>query len=80
VCDFRAYTGTSLYLINKPNKDITTSETPYFCHSHLVMKIVVGAPDAAAAAPNLAAFNEEIRTGPLPLDLIEASGCKQSCT
>ena len=74
-------------------QDLTTSETPYFCHSHLVMKINVGAPDAAAAVPNLAAFNTELRSGPLPLDLIQASsacgsaglhlfachGCQISC-
>jgi hypothetical protein len=77
VCDFRAYTGTPLYLINKPDPARTTSETPYFCHSHLVMKINIGAPDAAATAPNLAAFNEEARTGPLPLDLLQARGFKR---
>ena len=53
---------------------VTTSETPYFCHSHLIMKINIGAPDATATAPNLAAFNEEARAGPLPLDLLQASG------
>jgi hypothetical protein len=71
VCDFTAYTDKSLYLINKPNATLTTSETPFFCHSHLVMKINVGAPDPTASAPRLDAFNPERLTGPLPQDILE---------
>ena len=78
VCDFTGQSGRPLYVINKPNPDVTTSDTPYFCHSHLVMKINVGAPDAAAGVPNLNAFNNELRTGPLPLDLVQVTNwCSQ---
>ena len=90
LCDLTELTSLS----SLSTQDLTTSETPYFCHSHLVMKINVGAPDAAAAVPNLAAFNTELRSGPLPLDLIQASsvcasaslnpsachGCQISCS
>ena len=31
----------------------TTSETPYFCYSHLLMKLSVGKTDPNAQIPNL---------------------------
>lgn len=41
------------------------------CHSHLVMKINVGAPDAAARVPNLVGTHNEQLNGALPLALLE---------
>ena len=50
VCNFTGYdAGRSLYLYNQPDPARTTSETPFFCYSHLVMKINIsgkGAPPA----------------------------------
>ena len=53
VCDFTAYEGKALYVTNEHQPDRTTSETPYFCYSHLLMKINVGKPDPNAQIPNL---------------------------
>jgi hypothetical protein len=74
VCDFTTYAGQPLHLINKPNATLTTGLTPYFCHTHLVMRIDVGAAVPNAPAPNLAAFNTERQKGPLPLDILDVSG------
>lgn len=43
----------ALYLYNQPDKDRTTSETPFFCFSHLIMKIVVGDTNVTAHVPSL---------------------------
>ena len=80
VCDFSAYTGKSLYMINKPNPAVNTGLTPYFCHSHLVMRIDVGAAVPGASAPNLGAVNPERATGPLPNDILQVCGlCYAEC-
>jgi hypothetical protein len=43
----------AVYLVNEHQPDRTTSETPYFCYSHLLMKLNVGALDKGAQQPNL---------------------------
>ena len=45
----------TIYLVNEHDAARTTSETPYFCYSHLLMKINVGATDPEAQVPVLAA-------------------------
>jgi hypothetical protein len=80
VCDFAAYSGQPLYLINKSNATLTTSVTPFFCHSHLIMKINVGAAVANAPAPNLNAFNQERLTGPLPQSILEVGSPSDTVT
>lgn len=45
----------TIYLVNEHQPGKTTSETPYFCYSHLLMKINVGASDPGAQIPVLAA-------------------------
>lgn len=42
-----------MYLTNEHLPDRTTSETPYFCYSHLLMKLNVGALDPTAQKPTL---------------------------
>jgi hypothetical protein len=74
VCNFTAYKNTSMYLINKPNSAFTTSLTPFYCHSHLIMKIDVGDTDPNAGAPTLGATNDERDTGPLPTDVLQVDG------
>jgi hypothetical protein len=49
----------AVYLINEHQPDRTTSETPYFCYSHLLMKLNVGAPDHGAQKPNLDALRKD---------------------
>jgi hypothetical protein len=49
VCDLSNYAGRSLYLYNQPDPARTTSTTPFFCYSHLVMKMNVGAKGPAPA-------------------------------
>jgi hypothetical protein len=75
VCNFTAYAHTPIYLINKPNAAQTTGLTPFFCHSHLIMKINVGGPNANAGVPSVTpdVINGERLTGPLPQNTLQAS-------
>jgi hypothetical protein len=41
VCDFKALAGQTLYLWNIQDDD-RMKDVPFFCYSHLVMKIAVG--------------------------------------
>ena len=41
MCDFSGYSNRTLYMYNQPDSSRTTSETPFFCYSHLIMKIKV---------------------------------------
>jgi hypothetical protein len=43
--DFLCLFFKALYLTNEHQPDRTTSETPYFCYSHLLAKFNIGAPD-----------------------------------
>jgi hypothetical protein len=44
----------SVYLMNEHQPDRTTSETPYFCYSHLLAKLNIGAiADTNNQKPNL---------------------------
>ena len=53
VCDFRAYANQVIYLINEHDPARTTTETPYFCYTHLLMKINVGGAQLAALSENM---------------------------
>jgi FtsP/CotA-like multicopper oxidase with cupredoxin domain len=53
VCDFSGYSNRTLYLYNQPDSSRTTSETPFFCYSHLIMKIKVGESAADPVTPKL---------------------------
>ena len=55
VCDFSSYdAGRSLYLYNQPDPSRTTSETPFFCYSHLIMKInISGKGPAPTVQPKM---------------------------
>ena len=60
VCDFSSYdAGRSLYLYNQPDPARTTSETPFFCYSHLVMKINISGKGAAPAVQPKMAFGPD---------------------
>ena len=60
MCDFSSYdAGRSLYLYNQPDPARTTSETPFFCYSHLVMKINISGKGAAPAVPPKLVFGPE---------------------
>ncbi|KAG2484888.1 hypothetical protein HYH03_016369 [Edaphochlamys debaryana] len=50
VCDFTSYAGKTLYLWNAKD-DYRMNDVPFFCFSHLMMKIV---PAAVAVPPNSA--------------------------
>ncbi|KAG2491600.1 hypothetical protein HYH03_010165 [Edaphochlamys debaryana] len=50
VCDFTAYAGKTLYLWNAQD-DYRMKDVPFFCHSHLVMRIE---PQAVTPPPNSA--------------------------
>ena len=42
-----------MYLTDEHQPDRTTSETPFFCYTHLLMKINVGALAPNSPKPNL---------------------------
>jgi hypothetical protein len=50
VCNLSGHSGRTLYLYNQPDPDRTTSETPFFCYSHLIMKIKVRAAQGCCYA------------------------------
>jgi hypothetical protein len=89
VCDFSSYdAGRSLFLYNSPDPARTTSETPFFCYSHLVMKINISGKGAAPAVKPKMVFGPEegfletnvalnstyLQVAHLPLLLIICSG------
>jgi hypothetical protein len=47
VCDFKALAGQTLYLWNIQDDD-RMKDVPFFCFSHLVMKMLVGPADCTA--------------------------------
>ena len=49
----------AVYLTDEHQPDRTTSETPFFCYTHLLMKINVGATVANGPVPNLDALRTE---------------------
>ena len=48
-----------MYLTDEHQADRTTSETPFFCYTHLLMKINVGKTVANGPVPNLDALRTE---------------------
>lgn len=70
VCDFEGFENQVLYLWNEHDADRTTSETPYFCFSHLLMRINVGGREDAPE-PNLSG-GELDQKAQLPEKLLDA--------
>ncbi|KAG2440741.1 hypothetical protein HXX76_003598 [Chlamydomonas incerta] len=67
VCDFSAYSGRDVYLVNAYDDD-RMKDVPFFCNSHLFMKINVRCngtgPAGACAPPANAAFTPLVPAQP----------------
>lgn len=64
----------SLYLYNQPDQDRLTSEVPYFCYSHLMMRFDVGPkPANPGPIPTLNVVAPLEQAAVLPPALLEVS-------
>jgi hypothetical protein len=64
---------TTIYLYNVHDAGKTTSETPFFCYSHLIMKFNVSPADTTVPmrVPNISGPAELEQNAALPVDLLK---------
>lgn len=55
-CDFTKYAGQTLYIWNVQDED-RMKDVPFFCYSHLAMKLVVGAAKTTGCGVNCPTLN-----------------------